>query len=141
MEFKKSVRAAGGWKISCIAGGLALAAVLAVTGPVPAQEPSVTQLVTTRGLDIAAGTVTLPLHHGRMPDGEAVWFVVLDTDDGASAVALGVNWSPKLVKLEGAAVREAGPGPDGELLFKVGAVDFAPERRVVPGAGDRKSVV
>lgn len=136
MEFKKSTRAASGWKIGGIVGGLALAGLLAVTAPLPAQEPSVTQLVTTRGLDIAGGTVTLPLHHGRMPSGEAVWFVVLDSDDGASALALGVNWSPKLANLEGAAVREAGPGPDGDLMFKVGKVDFTPERRVVPGVGD-----
>ncbi|NKB48938.1 MAG: hypothetical protein GKS02_06190 [Alphaproteobacteria bacterium] len=132
MGFSNSAR------LVAIASGLVLAGIfaVAVNGPAPAQEPSVTPLVGHRGLDIAAGTVTMPLHHGRMPGGEAVWFVVLDTSDAGSAKALGINWSPKLSKLDGATVREAGPGPDGELQFKVGAVDFTPERRVVPGDDD-----
>ena len=97
----------------------------------------VTQLVETRGLDLAAGTVTLPLHHGRMPGGEAVWFVVLDTDNADTAKQLGINWSPKLAKAGGAAVREAEPGPGGVLQFNGGAVDFTPARQVVPGGGGK----
>ncbi len=129
-------RAASGWNVSAIAGLVALAGLLAVAGPAPAQQPSVTALVLTRGLDIAAGTVTLPLQHGRMPGGEAVWFVVLDTDNADTAERLDINWSPKLANAGGGAVREAAPGPTGELQFKAGAVDFTPERRVVPGGPD-----
>ena len=136
MSFDLRTIATSTWKINSFAGVVALAGTVAVVGAVLAQEPTVTQLVETRGLDLAAGTVTLPLHHGRMPDGEAVWFVVLDTDDRETAEKLGINWSPKLAKTEGVAVREAGPEPDGKLLFNVGAVDFTPERRVVPGDGN-----
>lgn len=136
MGFEKPADGANRWKAVSLTCALALAGLFVLSGSVPAQEPSVTQLVETRGLDIAAGTVTLPLHHGRMPGGEAVWFIVLDTDDAGTAEQLGINWAPKLAKADGTAVRDAGPGRGGELLFKVGAVDFTPERRVVPGDGD-----
>lgn len=130
-KFKQRDRRRGGF-----IGALAIAVLFGLTGPGWAQQLTPIPLVQTQGLDIAAGTVTLPLHHGRMPGGEAVWFVVLDTDDAATAERLGINWSPKLANAGGGALRNAAPGPNGARLFDVGTVDFSPARRVVPGAGD-----
>lgn len=136
MRLTKPAFAASGWRLGRLAGVLALAGFLVPNGPAPAHETPVTPLLATRGLDIAAGTVTLPLHRGRMPAGEAVWYVVLDTDDADTAKRLGINWSPKLANAGGRALRAASPGSAGELQFEAGAVDFTPERRVVPGDGD-----
>lgn len=93
-------------------------------------------LVTSGAVDIAAGTVTLPLERGRMASGENVWYVLLDTSDRGSAERLGINWSAKLANAGvGRAVRDAIVSPDGELVFDSGAVDFLPERIVEPGDG------
>ena len=48
-------------------------------------------------VDLEAGTVTLPLHKGKMASGEPVWFVLLDTSDPGMAETLGINYSPKLL--------------------------------------------
>lgn len=103
-KFKQRDRRRGGF-----IGALAIAVLFGLTGPASAQQLTPIPLVQTQGLDIAAGTVTLPLHHGRMPGGEAVWFVVLDTDDAATAERLGINWSPKLANAGGGALRNAAP--------------------------------
>lgn len=91
-------------------------------------------LVTSGTVDLQAGSVTLPLHMGRMGSGENVWYVLLDTNDSDTATRLGINWSGKLSNAGiGRAVREAEISPDGELVFDSGTVDFLPERRVQPG--------
>lgn len=98
-----------------------------------AQDRAV-NLVSSAALDLAAGTVTLPLRMGRMGSGENVWYVLLDTSDRDTAARLGINWSGKLANAGVArAVREAEISPDGELVFDSGTVDFLPERRVQPG--------
>ena len=135
MIFEMPARVARAWKVSGMAGAVALASVVTAGGPAPAQQSPVTPTVATRGLDIAAGTVTLALHRGRMSGGAAVWYVLLDTDDAETAKRLSINWSAKLANVDGSALRRARPTPAGELVFNVGAVDFAPERRVVPGVG------
>jgi len=108
---------------------------LALTGTdVRAQAPAV-NLVTSGEVDLAAGTVTLPLHRGRMASGENVWHVLLDVSDRDTAERLGINWSGKLGNADiGRAVRDVEIDPDGELVFDAGTVDFAPVRRVAPGA-------
>lgn len=114
--------------------GLAVGLTLAGTS-VQAQAPAI-NLVASGEVDLAAGTVTLPLHLGRMASGENVWHVLLDVSDRDAAERLGINWSGKLANADiGQAVRVAEVSPDGELVFDVGTVDFAPERRVEPGAG------
>jgi len=84
--------------------------------------------------DTTNSTVTLPLHKGRMRDGRAVWYVLTDTSDRATAHKLGLNWSPKLANAPGRAVRTATLDEHGALVFDQGTVDFRPERTVVPGA-------
>jgi len=113
----------------------ALSAVLLSGGSVAqAQDPAV-NLVVSGEVDLAAGTVTLPLHQGRMASGENVWYVLLDVSDRDTAERLGINWSGKLANAGiGRAVREAEISPDGELVFDSGTVDFAPARRVEPGS-------
>lgn len=82
-------------------------------------------------IDAAAGTVTLPLHQGRMRDGRTVWYVVTDASDRQWARKYQANYSAKLGNAPATAVRTA--SLVGEtLVFDRGTVDFAPERRVVP---------
>ena len=98
-----------------------------------AQDRAV-NLVTSGTVDFQAGSVTLPLHMGRMGSGENVWYVLLDTSDRDTAARLGINWSGKLSNAGiGRAVREAEISSDGELVFDSGMVDFLPERRGQPG--------
>jgi hypothetical protein len=93
------------------------------------------QLVTAGTIDHEAGTITLPLYRGQLDTGEAVWYVLIDTDDEANARALGLNFSSKLTYADvGAAVRDAVLETDGSITFMGGAVDFSPEHSIVPGA-------
>ena len=85
-------------------------------------------------IDSAAGTVTLPLQQGQIASGENVWYVLLDASDRETADRLGINFSDRLSNAAtGAAVRDAVMSPEGQLVFDVGAVDFAPVRKVEPG--------
>lgn len=90
------------------------------------------QILPTARIDTAAGTVTLPLHQGRMRDGRTVWFVVTDASDRQFARKYGANYSAKLADAPSTAVRTASL-VGGTLVFDRGTVDFAPERRVAPG--------
>lgn len=95
------------------------------------------QLLKAGQVDVEAGTVTLPLYEGRLRDGRSVWYVLTDTDDRGNADALGLNWSTKLTYAAvGRAARNATLAEDATLVFESGTVDFSPERRVVPGAGE-----
>ena len=119
-------------------------AAIAADIPLVATEPSAgidsgrrgpSNLLTSGSVDLAAGTVTVPLHQGRMKSGEAVWYVLLDTDDKGQADALGINYAPKLTFTDvGKAVRSARLDSGYTLVFEAGRVDFKPERKVVPGA-------
>lgn len=91
-------------------------------------------LIRAAEIDAEAGTVTLPLHHGRMTGGESVWYVLLDASNRDTAERLGINFSGKLANADiGGAVRQAEIAPEGELVFDAGRVDFQPERLVEPG--------
>jgi hypothetical protein len=95
-------------------------------------------LLPSSTVDLAAGTVTLPLHEGRMKSGETVWFVLFDTSDRGQAEALGLNYAPKLTFAEvGKAVRTARLESDYKWVFDAGKVDFKPVRKVTPGAAPR----
>lgn len=114
-----------------------LAAVLSFDGKAAHAQDRILSLVASGEVDLAAGTVTLPLQRGRMAGGESVWYVLLDTSDAGAAERLGINWSGKLANAGvGRAVRDAEISPDGELVFDAGTVDFSPERIVEPGSGD-----
>jgi hypothetical protein len=95
------------------------------------------QLLRAGTLDTDAGTITLPLYQGKLADGRAVWYILTDTNDQGNADALGLNYSAKLTYAAvGQAIRTATLEPDATLTFSGGAVDFSPERTVVPGEGD-----
>lgn len=108
-------------------------------GPPPSSvEPELIgplQLLTAGEIDFDAGTITLPLYEGRLKEtGESVWYVITDTTDADVAKALGINHAAKLAFADNLrAVRIAETSFDGTLLFHWGAVDFSPERSVVPG--------
>jgi hypothetical protein len=92
-------------------------------------------LLPSGSVDLVAGTVTVPLHQGRMKSGELVWYVLLDSDDKGQADALGINYAPKLTFANvGKAVRSARLDESYTLVFDAGRVDFKPKRKVVPGA-------
>jgi hypothetical protein len=77
-------------------------------------------------------TVTLPLYRGLAPDGHDVFYILTDTSDFEVAHRLGINYAPKL------AWAKSSPGAqpvtlDGGVMHFVGAVDFKPTYKVVPG--------
>lgn len=85
-------------------------------------------------VDVASGTITLPLYQGVMKTGQLVWYIVTDTDDPGNSAALGLNYSSKLTYSDvGRAVRKATLGKDFKLVFEAGTVDFSPMRSLVPG--------
>lgn len=125
-------------------GNQAAPAAIAADIPIIAAEPAMagdsghrgaSALLASGTVDLAAGTVTVPLHQGRMKSGETVWYVLLDTNDKGQAEALGINYAPKLTFAEvGKAVRSARIDAGATLVFDAGKVDFKPERKVIPGA-------
>jgi hypothetical protein len=84
-------------------------------------------------VDLERREVTLPLHRGRLEDGRTVWHVVTDASDEREARAMRVIHSPKLANAGGRAVRSARRERDGAFVFDRGAVDFSPERMLIPG--------
>ncbi|HSO33262.1 MAG TPA: hypothetical protein VLT33_12100 [Labilithrix sp.] len=108
-------------------------------GPPPSSvEPELIgphQLLTAGKVDLAAGTVKLPLYKGRMKDtGKTVWYVLTDTSDKAQADALGLNHSAKLEYAATCkAARNAEYSNDGSVVFEQGTVDFSPVHSVTPG--------
>jgi len=102
-----------------------LAAFLALAAPLALQadEDSRTLFVTS-AVEHPDDTVTLPLHQGRAPDGQAVYYVIFDTSDGKDAAALGVNQASKLDNARGTdAVARVALNARGEIEF-TGTVDF-----------------
>ncbi len=74
-------------------------------------------------------TVTLPLYQGASR-GRTVYFIVLDTSDGALSDALGVNQSAKLANARGTKAVQTVTVANGMIDFPA-SVDFAPERMLV----------
>lgn len=82
-------------------------------------------------------SITIPLYEGQMSDGRSVWYILTDTTDRENAEGLGLNFASKLAYANvGTAARAATLEADTTLTFDKGAVDFAPERNVVPGPED-----
>ena len=93
------------------------------------------QLLRSGTVNEDEGYIELPLYRGELKEtGENVWYIITDTTDIEAATALGLNLAQKLDFADnGRAVRVAETSIDGTLLFHWGAVDFSPERVVVPG--------
>jgi hypothetical protein len=77
-------------------------------------------------------TVTLPLYRGVGPRGGDVFYILTDASDFSVAKRLGINYAPKLAWARGTAGVQPVTLKDGVMHF-VGAVDFSPTYRVVPG--------
>jgi hypothetical protein len=75
-------------------------------------------------VDLAANTVTRPLHKGSAR-GATVWYIITDASDAVAAAKLGVLYSP-LIASAGPAIATAG-GSIGKLAYP-GTVDFSPAR-------------
>jgi hypothetical protein len=90
------------------------------------------QLLKTGPIDVAKGTITLPLYLGHMKDGRNVWYVLTDVDDADVAAELGLNFSAKMTFMSNAA-RTANLDLNGDLVFDKGTVDFTPVRSITPG--------
>lgn len=110
---------------------------LSYFGPPPSTtNPSLVgpeQLLKSGTLDVAHGTITLPLYLGSMAGTKKkVWYILTDVDDAGVAAELGLNFSTKLTFAANAA-RTANLDDQGNLVFDKGTVDFRPVRKVVPG--------
>src|SRR6266851_4827551 len=91
------------------------------------------QLLDTGVVDVAHGTITIPLYLGHLKkSGRNVWYVLTDVDDPNVAAELGLNFSAKMAFMSRAA-RTANLDQDGDLVFDKGTVDFSPVRSITPG--------
>ena len=78
------------------------------------------------------GTVTLPLYRGTS-QGRTVWYVLIDSSDGADAQAKGLNHAQKLANARGTTAAQRVTLNGGVIDFP-GTVNFAfGTRTVVPG--------
>jgi len=109
---------------------------LSYFGPPPSENnPSLVgpvQLLKSGQVDLAKGTVTLPLYRGSMAgNGKAVWYILTEASDPEIASLLGLNFSAKL-NFAGNGARTANFDSNNNLVFDRGAVDFKPARNVTP---------
>ena len=131
-----------------VSGLLALGAGKAITfsGTAAAEER---RLFVRSAVENRDGTATLPLYQGTSR-GRPVWYILLDSSDGADADRLGINRASKLSNARGTPAVQRISVVNGVIDFPK-TVDFRPQRVVVPGPtgfppaqaepGDRKSVV
>jgi len=91
------------------------------------------QLLISGTLDVAHGTITLPLYKGSLAGtNKTIWYVLTDVSDSNVANELGLNFSTKLQYM-GNAARTGNLDLNGNVIFDLGTVDFTPDRKVVPG--------
>src|SRR5258708_483415 len=90
------------------------------------------QLLKTGPIDVAKGTITVPLYLGHLKNGKNVWYILSDVDDANVAALLGLNFSAKMAFMANAA-RTANLDQNGDLVFDKGTVDFSPVRSITAG--------
>lgn len=83
-------------------------------------------------LDPVAETITLPLHTGKLQNGETAFYIITDASDRLVAEKLGVNWAPKLANALGTAAVQYVAVINGEVTFS-GTIDFSPMSALAPG--------
>ncbi len=110
---------------------------LSYFGPPPSTtNPSLVgpvQLLKSGTVDATNGTITLPLYKGLLKGTKKnVWYILTDVSDEGVAQELGLNYSAKLNFASNAA-RTGNLDSNGNIVFDKGAVNFAPQRNVVPG--------
>ena len=113
-----------------VSGLLALGAGKAVTFPGIAAAGD-RRLFVRSAVENRDGTATLPLYRGTSR-GRPVWYVLLDSSDGADADKLGINRASKLSNARGTPAVQKISVVDGVIDFPK-TVDFTPQRVVVPG--------
>ena len=111
---------------------------LSYFGPPPStSNPSLVgpyQLLQSGQVNIAKGTITLPLYKGYTKNGhKTIWYILTDVDDQQVATLLGLNFSAKLTNA-GSGARTATFDSNGDLIFTAGIVNFAPHRVLEPGS-------
>ena len=113
-----------------VSGLLALGAGKAVTfsGTAAAEER---RLFVRSAVENRDGTATLPLYQGTSR-GRPVWYILLDSSDGADADRLGINRASKLSNARGTPAVQRISVVNGVIDFPK-TVDFRPQRVVVPG--------
>src|SRR6266853_1740423 len=74
------------------------------------------QLLKSGPVDVAKGTITIPLYLGHMKNGANVWYVLTDVDDSDVAASLGLNFSAKMTFMANAA-RTANLDPNGNVDY------------------------
>ena len=113
-----------------VSGLLALGAGKAVTfsGTAAAEER---RLFVRSAVENRDGTATLPLYQGTSR-GRPVWYILLDSSDGADADRLGINRASKLSNARGTPAVQRISVVNGVIEFPK-TVDFRPQRVVVPG--------
>jgi len=91
------------------------------------------QLLDIGVVDVAHGTITIPLYLGHLKkSGKNVWYVLTDVDDPNVAAELGLNFSAKLTFASHSA-RTGNLDANGNVVFDAGTVNFKPERKIIPG--------
>jgi hypothetical protein len=90
------------------------------------------QLLNSGTVNVANGTITIPLYLGHLKNGKNVWYVLLDVDNSDVAAELGLNFSAKLTFAANGA-RTANFDKNNDLVFDKGTVDFSPVRSITPG--------
>jgi hypothetical protein len=95
------------------------------------------QLLNSGTVNVANGTITLPLYLGHMKNGKNVWYVLTDVDDSNVADELGLNFSAKLTFAANGA-RTASFDANNDLVFDRGTVDFSPVRSLTAGSAGQE---
>ena len=91
------------------------------------------QLLRSGTVDAAHGTITLPLYQGKLAHtNKNVWYILTDVSDSNVAAALGLNFSTKL-QFSSLAARTGNLDAQGNIVFDAGTVNFAPDRKIIPG--------
>ena len=91
------------------------------------------QLLNTGQVDATNGTITIPLYKGTVKStGKTAWYILTDVSDLGISQELGLNFSAKMANINTAA-RTGSLGPDGNIIFDKGTVNFAAERKIGPG--------
>jgi hypothetical protein len=106
-----------------------------VFGPLSFFLPRTVQGPTSFRENAGPTTVTYPLHHGTS-QGREEDYVITDASDLTVALALGVNFTPKLARAAGTAAVQNSTSVvwSGNGIDFPASVDFSPTRVVVPSA-------
>ncbi|HEV2728446.1 MAG TPA: hypothetical protein VGV15_00310 [Terriglobales bacterium] len=91
------------------------------------------QLLKSGTVDVAHGTITLPLYKGRLAGtSKNIWYILTDVSDSNVAAELGLNFSTKL-EFSSLAARTGNLDAEGNIVFNAGTVNFASQREIIPG--------